>query len=177
MSITATQTSAPSRHRLKEIGGDSVITISSAKSGNGVDQLRDNDLTTFWQSDGGAPHLINIQFIKKVSVCSVCLYMDYTIDESYTAKKISIRSGNTHHDLYDINSLELNEPNGWVHVSLMDAEDKPLRTHFLQIRILGMHQNGRDTHIRQLCVYGPNTSNELHGQFRTPEMLQFGTVR
>ena len=58
---------------LKEIGGESVITISTAKSANGVEQLRDNNIQTFWQSDGTAPHLINIQFTKKVSVCSVCL--------------------------------------------------------------------------------------------------------
>ena len=63
---------------LKEIGRESIITISTAKSANGVEQLRDNNIETFWQSDGTAPHLINIQFIRKVSVCSVCLYMDYS---------------------------------------------------------------------------------------------------
>ena len=33
----------------KEIGEEAVWTLSSAKVGNGVDQLRDDNLTTFWQ--------------------------------------------------------------------------------------------------------------------------------
>lgn len=32
---------------------------------------------------------------------------------------------------------------------------KPLRTHFVQIGIISMHQNGRDTHVRQVKVFGP----------------------
>jgi len=33
----------------KEIGDEAVWTLSSAKVGNGVDQLRDDNLSTFWQ--------------------------------------------------------------------------------------------------------------------------------
>jgi hypothetical protein len=32
-----------------EVGDDAVFTLSSAKSGNGVEQLRDNNTDTFWQ--------------------------------------------------------------------------------------------------------------------------------
>jgi hypothetical protein len=35
---------------LREVGEDAVWTLSSAKSGNGIEQLRDNNLETFWQS-------------------------------------------------------------------------------------------------------------------------------
>ncbi len=161
---------------LKEIGGESVMTISTAKSANGVEQLRDNNIQTFWQSDGTAPHLINIQFTKKVSVCSVCLHMDYSADESYTAKKLSIRSGTTQHDLFDVAGIELNEPNGWCSINLMKEQAEPLRTHFLQVRITAMHQNGKDTRIRQLCIYGPNTQSAQE-QFQTVEMMQFSVVR
>lgn len=31
-------------------------------TGFGVDQLRDDNLETYWQSDGSQPHLVNIQF-------------------------------------------------------------------------------------------------------------------
>lgn len=31
-------------------------------AGFGVDQLRDDNLETYWQSDGSQPHLVNIQF-------------------------------------------------------------------------------------------------------------------
>ena len=49
----------------REIGAEAVWTLSSAKVGNGVEQLRDDNTNTFWQSDGSQPHLINIQFMKK----------------------------------------------------------------------------------------------------------------
>lgn len=161
---------------LKEIGDESVITISTAKSANGVEQLRDNNVETFWQSDGTAPHSINIQFTKKVAVCSVCLYMDYSADESYTAKKLLVKSGTTQHDLYDVAGVELNEPNGWCSINLMKEQTEPLRTHFLQVRISSMHQNGKDTRIRQLCIYGPNKQSAQE-QFQTAEMTQFSFIR
>ena len=32
---------------------------------------------------------------------------------------------------------------------------KPMRTHLVQICIQSMHQNGRDTHVRQVKIFGP----------------------
>ncbi len=155
-----------------------MFTISTAKSGNGVEQLRDGNLDTYWQSDGAAPHTINIQFSRKVSVSKVCLYMDYSIDESYTSKKISVRSGTTQHDLIDVTALELQEPIGWCQINLKgETEDEPLRTHLLQVRILSMHQNGKDTHIRQLSVYGPRHTPHASSIFKTVEMTQYMDVR
>ncbi|POM72628.1 Anaphase-promoting complex subunit 10, variant 1, partial [Phytophthora palmivora] len=75
----------------REVGDDAVWSLSSAKPGNGVDQLRDNNMDTYWQSDGVQPHLINIQFSRKMAVKEVALYLDYKLDESYTPKKIAIR--------------------------------------------------------------------------------------
>ena len=49
-----------------EIGEQAVWTLSSSKPGNGIDQLRDDNNNTFWQSDGSQPHTITIQFMKKV---------------------------------------------------------------------------------------------------------------
>lgn len=64
---------------------------------------------------------------------------------------------------------ELHEPVGWVRVPLYapvaggaaaaiaaDAaggtEGPVLRAHFVQICVVAMHQNGRDTHIRQVGI-------------------------
>jgi Anaphase-promoting complex, subunit 10 (APC10) len=33
----------------REVGAEAVWTLSSAKSGNGVDQLRDDNINSFWQ--------------------------------------------------------------------------------------------------------------------------------
>jgi anaphase-promoting complex subunit 10 len=49
---------------VREIGTDAVWSVSSCKPGFGVEQLRDNCLDTYWQSDGPQPHLVNVQFHK-----------------------------------------------------------------------------------------------------------------
>lgn len=36
--------------------------------GFGVEQLRDNSMETYWQSDGQLPHLVNIQFPRKTTI-------------------------------------------------------------------------------------------------------------
>jgi Anaphase-promoting complex, subunit 10 (APC10) len=42
--------------------------VTSAKPGNGVEALRDGKDDTYWQSDGAQPHLVNIQFQRKVQL-------------------------------------------------------------------------------------------------------------
>lgn len=56
----------PEDRSISEIGQQAVWTVTSAKPGNGVDMLRDNKEDTYWQSDGAQPHLVNIQFQRKV---------------------------------------------------------------------------------------------------------------
>ena len=50
----------------REIGRLAVWSVTSAKPGNGVELLRDGREDTYWQSDGAQPHLVNVQFQKKV---------------------------------------------------------------------------------------------------------------
>ena len=165
---------------LREVGKEAVFSISTAKIGNGVEQLRDGNLDTFWQSDGAAPHQLNIQFPHKTAVSKVCLYMDFTTDESYTAKKVTVRAGTTMHDLVDVTAVELHKPVGWCQIRLhapgagsgdgdADEAELPLRTHLLQVRVLSMHQGGKDTHVRQLCVFGPRPPPPT--VFKTVDML------
>lgn len=162
--------------------------LSTAKPGNGVDQLRDNNTDTYWQSDGTQPHLINIQFHKKMGIAEIGFYLDYKLDESYTPKKLSLKAGTTFHDLEEVHLLELEEPNGWVYIPVGDIANSGgqgvLRTHFLQIEVLAMHQNGRDTHIRQVKVFGPRQSAAHRmlrpaagGGFSSIEFSQFSCIR
>ena len=55
----------------RELGSEAVWSLSTAKPGNGVEQIRDDNTDTYWQSDGGQPHLINIQFHRKMSLTEV----------------------------------------------------------------------------------------------------------
>ena len=84
---------------------------------------------------------------------------------------MSVHVGMTTQDLvpaiYSASLVELNEPVGWCIIPLASppdplddiTEDLPesgiprsrriVRTHLIQIEICSMHQNGRDTHVRQ----------------------------
>jgi len=139
----------------REVGGQAVWSLSSCKPGFGVEQLRDNCLETYWQSDGSQPHLVNIQFRKKTTIKDVCIYADYKLDESYTPNRISIRAGNHFHDLQEVELMDLAEPTGWVVIPLKDVNEEPIRAFLIQIAVLSNHQNGRDTHIRQIKVHSP----------------------
>lgn len=72
--------------------------VTSNKPGNGVEYLRDNNVETYWQSDGTQPHLVNIQFQRKVRVLEVVLYVDYRNDESYTPQKVRSTESHTRLD-------------------------------------------------------------------------------
>jgi len=139
---------------LKEIGNLASWTVSTAKPGNGVEQLRDEDTSLFWQSDGPQPHHINIHFAKRVKVKRIRMYLDFENDESYTPTKMSVLSGTGFHDLVEVTKLDLERPTGWIEVRLDDVhEDGELRTFLIQVAIHANHQNGKDTHVRGLQIF------------------------
>ena len=205
---------------LREIGKEALCwQLSSAKPGNGVEQIRDESIDTYWQSDGNSqPHWIQVHLSRRVAISHVCLYLDYNLDESYTPKKLQVQVGMTNQDLISAlhpanTQIELHEPVGWCIIPLssppdplddidMDDDDDDhadndddddrmnddddddddethharrrrrrrhascrsaggstpapyVRAHLLRISILSMHQNGRDTHVRQVQLYGP----------------------
>lgn len=140
---------------LREVGGIATWSLSSSKSGFGVEQLRDECMDTYWQSDGPQPHLVNITFTRKMTIKIICLYVDFQLDESYTPYRISIRSGNSFMDLSERDQMEIDKPTGWIIISIKGANDTPIRAMHIQIAILGNHQNGRDTHLRQVKIFSP----------------------
>ncbi|KAF2068202.1 hypothetical protein CYY_010472 [Polysphondylium violaceum] len=152
-----------------EIGKYASWSCSSSKPGSGIEKLRDNSIETYWQSDAQQPHFINIQFPKKYVMDNLLIYSDYKLDESYTPSKISVKAGTLIHDLQDIITTEFEEPQGWINIPLL-VHNKPLRANFLQISVLANHQNGRDTHIRQIKVYGSKISIESFIQ--SPKYLE-----
>jgi len=200
----------------REIGSEGIWSLSTAKPGNGIDQLRDESLETYWQSDGMQPHTISIQFPKRATVSQVCLYLDFNLDESYTPKEIIVKVGMTFHDLEELTRVQVSEPVGWIVVdipvsseqaarghghdiendeNLSHVEHGFVRTHFIQICIPSMHQNGRDTHVRLVKIFGPRRKTALlatgdplhrrdvfdaygtaHGGFSVA-MSQFDTIR
>jgi anaphase-promoting complex subunit 10 len=198
-----------SLYGLREIGRDALCwQLSSAKPGNGVEQVRDQSIETYWQSDGTSqPHFLQVHFARRVAISHVCLYLDYNLDESYTPKVVRVECGMTSQDLtpavHPANSVvELSEPAGWCIIPLRsppdplddddedddedeedeDKQDKPenpndssrklVRAHLIRISVDQMHQNGRDTHIRQVQLYGPRRNTTSHQAVTAPLVRQ-----
>ena len=70
-------------HSLREVGCDAVWVLSSAKQGNGIEQLRDGSCDTFWQSDGFLPHLVNLSFPRKCAIAEIHLYMSFKVKTTH----------------------------------------------------------------------------------------------
>lgn len=104
---------------LRDLSGLAVWNVSTAKPGNGVEQLLNSSRQTYWQSDGPQPHSISAQFSSKVKICEVRLLLCFADDESYTPAIVSIRVGSSFHDLRVVRrNKELNKPDGWVRIPL-----------------------------------------------------------
>jgi anaphase-promoting complex subunit 10 len=165
---------------LVDIGSLAVWKVSSYKPGFGVDQLRVDDISKYWQSDGSQPHSLEIQFSKRVCLERISLYADFRLDESYTPSKIIVYSGTGHHDLQEVATLELSQPRGWSHIIFKNVrEDGVMKTFLLKISIPANHQNGKDTHIRALKLYSPaqHFVESQQPQFTTVAMLSEMTLR
>ena len=160
--------------QLREVGSLAVWTLSSAKQGFGVEQLRDDSIDTYWQSDGQQPHTVTIQFPRKMDIETLALYLDHALDESYTPSRISVRGGTGMHDLHELKVLELQDPKGWLRIPLT------VRANVLQVAILQNHQNGRDSHVRLMKVFGtrPEPAHLLRQPlFTDPDLSQYSQLR
>jgi anaphase-promoting complex subunit 10 len=58
-----------------------------------------------------------------MTIKEAALYLDHKIDESYTPRTLSIRAGTTVHDLKEILTESVTEPNGWVTIPLANPDD------------------------------------------------------
>lgn len=147
----------PATMGLKEISNLGRFTVSSHKQGNGVEELRSDDLNLYWQSDGPQPHNLTIYFVKRVEIRDLRFYVNYADDESYTPTKIIFRSGTSENSLIEFAQMTLDQPLGWQQVNITGAGGGPdgntLVSYVLQMQILENHQNGKDTHLRGIKIY------------------------
>ncbi|VDM97827.1 unnamed protein product [Thelazia callipaeda] len=141
---------------VRDISDQAFWTLSSCKTdGFGIQQLLDDDLEQYWQSDGPQPHTVTVEFRKKTDICYLLLYLDYKTDESYTPSKVVVRLGSSILDMDEGLTVVFSEPVGWQVIDLRDAHGCPSRAFVLQLQVVQNHQNGRDTHIRQIRIIGP----------------------
>ncbi|ORY91653.1 anaphase-promoting complex, subunit 10/DOC domain-containing protein [Leucosporidium creatinivorum] len=171
--------------QLRDIGALAAWSVSSSKPNYGVEHLSDPNIKTLWQSEGGQPHLINIQFSKKQSISQISIYADVSQDDSYTPQKISLRAGTYHGDLHEVRWVDLQQPNGWQHLKIGgsargdDDGGEPIRAHLIQIAIISNHMNGKDTHVRGVRIFAPRQPLITDGllPFQTVAFKQHETIR
>ena len=157
---------------LKEINNLAHFSVSSHKPGNGVEELLNDDLDKFWQSDGPQPHLLTIHFLRRVEICAIRLFVDYTQDESYTPTSLALSAGTGHHDLIEFSTLVLSRPVGWQEINLSGVgggvDGNSLCCWIVQVRVRENHQNGKDTHIRGIKLYGIDENAIVPGPMAPP---------
>ncbi|KAL3467499.1 galactose-binding domain-like protein [Aspergillus heterothallicus] len=103
---------------LREISSLASWTVSTHKPGCGVSALRNTDHTQYWQSDGPQPHTLTLHFFKLVAVVKIRVYLDFSLDESYTPTKMAFMAGMGGNDLVEFATWEGDNPCGWVDVPL-----------------------------------------------------------
>ena len=154
---TKTRFPLSSNSQRRDISNLGIWTLSSAKIGFGIQQLREDSLSTYWQSDGSQPHTATVYFPRKVYASEFCVYLDFKSDESYTPSKLSILIGNATTDMREVQNVELEEPTGWFNFALgkqNGGQNAPTKIHYVQLVILQNQHNGRDTHIRNMRIMG-----------------------
>uniref|UniRef100_F1KXM7 Anaphase-promoting complex subunit 10 n=2 Tax=Ascaris suum TaxID=6253 RepID=F1KXM7_ASCSU len=138
-----------------DISNQACWTLSSCKTdGFGIHQLLEENVDQYWQSDGPQPHTVTIEFPKKTDISFLLLYLDYKTDESYTPSKVVVHLGSSILDMDEGLAVMFSEPVGWQVIDVR-SNGRPARAFVLQLHVVQNHQNGRDTHIRQMKVVGP----------------------
>ncbi|KAF5581174.1 anaphase-promoting complex subunit 10 [Fusarium pseudoanthophilum] len=155
----------PATAGLKEISNLARFTVSSHKPGNGVEELKSDDLKLFWQSDGPQPHKLTMYFTKRVGIRDIRFYVDYNEDESYTPTKVVFKAGTSENNLIEFATMALENPSGWQQVPIAGAGGGPdgntLVAWVVQMQILENHQNGKDTHLRGIKIYSFDNDSAL----------------
>ncbi|PTD08968.1 hypothetical protein HYE67_004710 [Fusarium culmorum] len=155
----------PATAGLKEISNLARFTVSSHKPGNGVEELKSDDLKQFWQSDGPQPHKLTMYFTKRVGIRDIRFFVDYNEDESYTPTKVVFKAGTSENNLIEFATMTMENPVSWQQVPIAGAGGDPdgntLVAWVVQMQILENHQNGKDTHLRGIKIYSFDNDSAL----------------
>ena len=157
----------PTLHGLREISSLASWTVSTHKPTNGTHALLAPTPQTYWQSDGPQPHLLTVHFFKLVKIARLRVYLDFTLDESYTPTKMGFWAGwSSSYGLVQFAEWAGAEPRGWQEIPLDGCGvggKAEIRCMVLQVRVLENHQNGKDTHIRGMQVFSTDERPSRRG--------------
>lgn len=81
--------------------------------------------------------------------------MDLGADDSYCPKNMTIQCGDHPTMMFDYASVKFDRPLGWIELDLLN-DDTPLDAFAIRLVVTGNHQNGKDSRIRGVRVFGRN---------------------
>lgn len=129
---------------------------SSSKTGNPIENILNDDPNSFWQSDGGQPHTIDIYFTHRMDIILLSLYFSLASDESYTPKLFKVYVGHSPSDAVFYKTFHIEHLDGWIGLTFGDNRaDNLLKCQFLRLVFPINHENGKDTHLRGIRIYTP----------------------
>lgn len=111
---------------LRDISSLATWTLSSAKPGCALPQLRNASSHLFWQSDGPQPHTLTLHFFKLVAIVKMRIYLDFDLDESYTPTKMKFFAGMSEGGLVEFGDWQVGE--------IIDPESGEPRSHMEVVR-------------------------------------------
>lgn len=101
---------------------------------------------------------MTIKFTRMVEIRAIRFYVDFNQDESYTPTVVIFHAGTSEHDLVKFATSQLANPAGWQDVTIAGSgggdDGDSLNCMVIQMQIKENHQNGKDTHIRGIKIYG-----------------------
>ncbi|KAK5050053.1 hypothetical protein LTR84_004173 [Exophiala bonariae] len=155
---------------LRDISSLATWTLSSAKPGCALAQLRNPNPALFWQSDGPQPHTLTLHFFKLVAIVKLRIYLDFELDESYTPTKMKFFAGMSEGGLVEFGSWEVTETvdpeTGETHSSIEGIRG------WIDVPLKGV--GGRETRYHEIGDYSENGIENALGSRQTSEGAESG---
>lgn len=158
---------------------------SSEREENPISNILDNNIQTYWQSDGFLPHSIDVEFDRITKLNNILLFFSNKMDQSYSPYFIKIYGGTHDFDMVLLRSLVIKNVEGWINLFFYSdcLENKihvnedsrsynslntgyiynpPIDVKILKFTIFTNQQKGKDSHLRFIrLIQDNNINNEL----------------
>lgn len=99
--------------------------MSSYKETNGLTELLNDNLNTFWQTDSNDNknlHYLELNFNRTARVSEIWIYLDHKKDESYCPSHILIKMANCFGELMDVKKVLFESPQGWYKIQIVETD-------------------------------------------------------
>lgn len=126
------------------------IFLSSTKPSHGLKELLSPSLEKYWHTNNLLPHFIYLKFPILTYISTINLFLSFEKDDSYTPEDLII--------FYNRKRIrkKLFEPEGMVKLKIGESVFDCV------VVIRSNHQEGRDSHVRGIRVYGMDNVELYH---------------